>query len=100
MDILKEKEVLDAIQNGVHLKDNELFEVIQLYSIRDEEKGSGHQITMMRSIIELDGNLFGLDWERGDKNKDLNIILNQPYKVKEHTYPKTITITEYIKDEE
>lgn len=89
-----EKEMVAKIDAGEALTRSELDALIE-YELEHETGDNDRWTRSVASIIELCGRHFSLTWQEGLTEYQENSFFNQPYEVWEHTYEKTITVTEW-----
>ena len=83
-DKLSEREIKTLVYDGVEV---------------DEIEGdSGRWTQGVQTIIDIDGELWAIDWDRGLTEYQENEFYNQPYRVVKRE--KQIIVTEYIAMEE
>lgn len=92
-------ETVKKLKSGENLTEGELktlvFEGVEV----DEIEGyHGRWTQHMQTIIDIDGELWEIDWYRGLTEHQENEFYTQPYRVEKKE--KQITITEYVAMEE
>lgn len=88
--------ILSKIDNGEELTENELSEFCWNFNIVDVSYGENRRWSRsVRSIIEIGGRYFALNWEEGLTECQENEFYNQPIEVEKKEYTKTITVTEW-----
>lgn len=92
-----EEHMVSKIDRKIDLTKDEIIKLVCEYEIYQKE-GEEHRWDIeMFTVVELCGRTFGIDWRRGLTEDQEDSFMYQPYEVKEHTYQKTITITEWMK---
>lgn len=88
--------MLKKIDSGENLTEKELKTLAFEYEI-DRTYGENRRWTrMVESIVKLGERFFCVNWEEGLTECQENEFYKQPYEVKEHTYKKTIVVTEWV----
>lgn len=93
------EEVKQKIINGKELTEEEIKYCVwgEIANIVDEIEGDDHRWDKeMTTIIDIDGQLYAIDWRRGLTECQENSYYNQPYKVK--MVEKTVVVKEYVKE--
>ena len=91
----EEMEYFKKITNGVELSESELSDLVWEYSVDEVDGECGRWTQSMKSIVELCGKYFAIDWERGLTEHQEHEFYNQPYKVCK--IDKMRRITEWVK---
>lgn len=88
------EEVYGKLKNGERLSENEIkYLVWDSDGFIEEIEGDDHRWQKeIQTIIDVDGQLYAIDWMRGLTECQENEYLYQPYKVKK--VEKVITKTE------
>lgn len=87
------EEIYSKLKNGEELSEEEIRELIWCGDEVDEIEGDDHRWQKeMQTVIDVDGQLYAIDWMRGLTECQENEYLEQPYKVKK--VEKVITKTE------
>ena len=88
-------EVVIKLKSGEELDESELktlvFDGVEVDRI---EGDSGRWTQHVQSILDIDGDLWAISWQRGLTECQDNEFYNQPYKVVKQE--KQIVVTEYI----
>jgi hypothetical protein len=87
------KEMYDKIKQGIKLTEDELAELCYEFAVDSVEEDTGRWETYMKTIINFDGELYGIDWNRGLTESQPNSFYNQPKKVT--MTEKTVVVKEY-----
>ena len=90
---MEEKEYLEKILNGEELTEIELSDLVD-YEIDSQEGDCGRWTMPVKSIVELCGRYFAIDWDRGLTEMQENEFYNQPYEVKQ--VEKMVKVTEWV----
>jgi len=93
-----ENELLKRIKDKDEFTEDELSDLVSIYSIDRKEIERGRWDISIQSIIELNGELFAIDWLEGATENQPCFFWNQPYKVE--IIKRIIEITEYQNVEE
>ena len=96
-----EKEMLQKIDAGEKLSEEDIETIIQEFEKYDERK-YGENLRWVRpvtSIVALDDRYFAIKWYETITGYQENGFFDQPYEVERKIYPKTIMVTEWIKKE-
>ena len=87
------EEIYSKLKNGERLSEKEIrYLVWDSDGFIEEIEGDDHRWQKeMQTIIDVDGQLYAIDWMRGLTECQENEYLEQPYKVKkvEKVIPKT-----------
>ena len=87
------EEIYSKLKNGERLSESEVRELTWSGDYVDEIEGDDHRWQKeMQTIIDVDGQLYAVDWMRGLTERQENEYLEQPYKVRK--VEKVITKTE------
>jgi len=90
-------ETIVKLKNGEDLNESELMTLCCDGCVEDELDGdSGIWTQGVSTIIDVDGQLYRIDWSRGLKLSIRNEFYHQPYKVKKVEKVVTKTVTEYV----
>lgn len=87
-------EIYNKLKNGELLSENEIKHLVwDSDGFIEEIEGDDHRWQKeMQTIIDIDGQLYAIDWMRGLTECQENEYLDQPYKVRK--VEKVITKTE------
>lgn len=91
-----EQIMADKIARKEDLTEEELKTLVWEYQVDIQEKDSGRWTKHMRSIVELCGDLYSINFEQGLTECQENEYPYQPVKVKKVEITKTITVIEYV----
>lgn len=93
--------VINKIDTGKELTESELHDMLwRLKQVSEIEGAERRWTRSIRTIFEINGRYFALDWDRGLTERQENEFWNQPYEVEKKEYSKTITVTEWNKKKE
>lgn len=93
-----EEIMVQKIDKGEPLTEREIKAVcFEMHQIEETVHDSGRWTSFVSTVVEMCGRKFCVDWQRGLTEMQENVFYDQPYEVKEHTYEKTITVTEWVK---
>ena len=92
-----DEEMRQKIKNDVDLSESELNELVY-YSVKDIEGEDRRWSRRVTSILDIDGETYILNWERGLTEYQENSFHYQPRKVKIEKTTKVVTmeVTNYI----
>lgn len=91
-----EEIMVKKIDSGEPLTERELSEVVCEFAY-DSDYGDNRRWTRtVTTIVKLCDRYFSIDWEEGLTEYQENEFYNQPFEVREETYEKTITVTEWV----
>lgn len=92
-----EKEIFDKLSKSEELTEKEIDFLVYETKQVDEVEGDDHRWDReMKTILELNGKFFAVDWRKGLTENQENSFYNQPYEVTKNEYQKTITICEWM----
>lgn len=90
--------MVKKIDKGEALTERELKKLVHEGNEVHRSNGENRRWSRsVESIIELCNRYFAVLWEEGLTENQEDSYFDQPYEVEEHTYEKTITVTEWIK---
>jgi hypothetical protein len=88
--------ILNKIDSGENLDESELRNLRWEFDEVEIQYGENRRWSRsVRSILEIGGRYFALDWDEGLTEMQENEFYNQPIEVEKKEYPKTITVTEW-----
>lgn len=88
-------ETIAKLKAGEHLTEKEIMTLIcNGYEVDEIEGESGRWTKCMTTIIDVDGQLYAIDWYRGLTEYQENEYYSQPYKV--NRVEKVVTRTEIV----
>lgn len=88
-------ETVNKLKSGEKLSEGEIKTLVYDGVEVDEIKGySGRWTQGVKTIIDIDGELWAIDWNRGLTEYQENEFYNQPYKVVKRE--KQIIVAEYV----
>lgn len=88
--------VLHKIDNGEQLTEKELEKMLWSFKEIDTLYGENRRWNRsVRTILEIGGRYFALDWDEGLTECQENEFYSQPVEVKKREYTKTIVVTEW-----
>lgn len=90
-------EIIKAIDTGKKLDEKILTELAYEYSVNDEYGENRRWSRFVRSIIDLKGRYFAIDWDQGLTEMQPDEFYEQPYEVELKEYDKVIHVKEWIK---
>lgn len=89
-------ETITKLKAGENLTERELKTLVYEGNEVDEIEGdSGRWTQSVQTIIEVDGVLYAVDWQRGLTECQENEFYDQPYKVKRVEKEVTTTVVTY-----
>lgn len=91
-----EEIMVKKIKAGEKLTETELKRLVYEYEIEEIEGSTGRWTRNITTIVELCGQTFSIKWNRANTEYQENSFSSQPIAVAQHTYPKTIMVTEWI----
>lgn len=92
-------EVVNKLKSGKKLNENEIATLVYEGFEVDEIKGDSYRWTQsIQTIINIDGELWEIDWQKGLTEYQENEFYNQPYRVVKRE--KQVIVTEYVAVEE
>ena len=87
-------DIINKLKNGEELSEKEIKKLVDEGDFVDEIKGNDHRWQKeIQTIIDVDGQLYAVDWLMGLTECQENEFFNQPYKVK--YVEKQVTIKSY-----
>lgn len=90
---MNEKEYLEKILNGEELTEGELSDLVD-YEIDRQEGEYGRWHMHVKTIVELCGRYFAIEWAQGLTECQENEFYNQPYEVKK--IEKMVKVTDWV----
>lgn len=96
---MEEKDYLEKILNGEELSEREFKDLVFDYEIDCQEGDCGRWTQSAKTIVNLCGRYFAIDWERGLTEMQEHEFYNQPYEVKKVEYEKVVKVTEWVKED-
>lgn len=89
-------DIINKLKNGEELSECELRELCGSDYWVEEIEGDDHRWQReIKTIIDVDGQLYAIDWMRGLTEYQESEFLDQPYKVKKVEKEITQTIVTY-----
>lgn len=89
--------ILNKIDAGEKLDESELRSLRWEFDEVESQYGENRRWSRsVRSIIEIGGRYFALDWEEGLTELQEHEFYNQPIEVEKKEYSKTIVVTEWV----
>lgn len=74
--------IIKKLKNNEELSENEIKELVWEGRFVDEVEGDDHRWQKeIQTIVDIDGQLYAIDWMRGLTECQENEFLEQPYKV-------------------
>lgn len=93
-----EQEILDKLEKGIELSQNELETLVYYYE-HDCQRGEDHRWTReMKTIINFNGKFYAIDWYKALTEEQDDEFYYQPYEVEKTE--RTIVITEWVEKED
>ena len=90
-------EIVAKLYSGEKLTEREIRTLVWDSKQMAEIEGDKRRWTQdMRTIVDLNGELWEIDWESGLTEYQEDYYDHQPYRVEEHTRTITTTVTEYV----
>lgn len=90
--------MVQSIDNGQELTEDELKALVwKCHSVARIEGENRRWSRTVRSIIELCGRYFEVDWEQGLTENQDNQFFDQPFEVELDTYEKVVSVQNWIK---
>lgn len=93
---MTKKEYLKKILNGEKLNKKELSDLVWEHEVDYENGECGRWTQSVKSIVDLCGRYFAIDWERGLTEMQEHEFYNQPYEVKK--IEKMVKVTKWVKE--
>ena len=90
------KTAKEKLLSGETLSEREIRDLINEYEIEEIAGDSGRWTRYMTTIIQVDGVFYSIDWQQGLTEMQCDAYLDQPVKVRKHTYQKMITVVEWL----
>ena len=76
-------DIIEKLKNGEELSEKEIKKLVYEGDFVDEIEGTDHRWQKkIQTIIDVDGQLYDVDWLMGLTECQENEFFNQPYKVK------------------
>lgn len=92
-------ETVAKLKSGEKLSEGEIKTLVyDGVEVDEVEGGSGRWTQHIQTIIDIDGDLWAIDWNRGLTEYQENEFYNQPYRVVKQE--RQVVITEYVAVEE
>ena len=88
--------IVKAIDNGEELNEKTLQELAYYYGIDDEFGENRRWSRWRKTILNLNGRYFAIEWDEGLTEMQPDEFYNQPYEVKLKEYDKIIHVKEWI----
>lgn len=87
-------EVVEKLKSGDRLSERELATLVCDGAIDEIEGDSGRWTQYIKTIIDIDGDLWAIDWNRGLTECQENEFYDQPYRVVKQE--RQVVIAEYV----
>ena len=88
-------ETVEKLKSGNKLSEGEIKTLVyDGVEVDEVEGGSGRWTQHIQTIIDIDGDLWAIDWNRGLTEYQENEFYDQPYRVVKQE--KQVVITEYV----
>lgn len=94
---LSEKEYFEKITKGEELSERELKDLVFDFEYDCQEGDMDRWTISVKTIVELCGEYFAIDWERALTEMQEHEFYNQPYKVEK--VEKMVKVTEWVEKE-
>lgn len=92
-------DVVKKLKSGEKLNEGELQTLVyEGFEVDTIEGSHGRWTQHVKTIIDIDGELWAIDWQRGLTEYQENSFYYQPYRVVANE--KHIVVTEYVKVED
>ena len=92
------KTIINKLKNREKLSEKEIKELVYDGNYVDEIEGDDHRWQKeIQTIIDVDGQLYAIDWMRGLTECQENEFYDQPYKVKRVEKIVSKTVVTYKK---
>lgn len=92
-------DILKAIDNGVELDERVLEDLAYYQTIYDEYGENRRWSRFVRTIVDLNGRYFAIEWDQGLTEMQSDEFYNQPYEVELKEYDKVVHVKEWVKKE-
>lgn len=94
-----EEKILAKLNGHTDLTESELkYFVWEMGKQVDEIEGEDHRWQReVKTIIEIDGKLYAVDWRRGLTESQESDFWEQPYEVERHEEVVTKTVVNYVR---
>ena len=90
-------DILKAIDAGEEL-DEKVLEDLAYYQTIDEEYGENRRWSrFVKSIVDLNGRYFAIEWDQGLTEMQPDEFWEQPYEVELKEYDKVVHVKEWVK---
>lgn len=93
-------DILKAIDAGEELSEKVLQDLAYYQSIEDTYGENRRWSRWVRSIIDLNGRYFAIEWDEGLTEMQPDEFYEQPYEVELKEYDKVVHVKEWIKKNE
>jgi hypothetical protein len=90
-------EVVEKLKSGERLSERELATLVCDGAVDEIDGDSGRWTKHVQTIINIDGDLWAIDWRRGLTEYQENEFYNQPYRVIKQE--RHVIVTEYVATE-
>ena len=90
------KTAKEKLLSGETLSERDIRDLINEYEIEEIAGDSGRWTRFMTTIIQVDGVFYSIDWQQGLTEMQCDEYLDQPVKVRKHTYQKMVTVVEWL----
>ena len=88
-------ETVEKLKSGEKLSEGEIKTLVyDGVEVDEVEGGSGRWTQHIQTIIDIDGDLWAIDWNRGLTEYQENEFYDQPYRVAKQE--RQVVITEYV----
>ncbi len=90
-------DILKAIDSGEELDEKVLQDLAYYQTINDEYGENRRWSRWVRSIIDLNGRYFAIEWDQGLTEYQPDEFWDQPYEVELKEYDKVVHVKEWVK---
>lgn len=94
-----DEEALALIDSGAILNEDELQELAYYMGIDDEYGENRRWSRWRKTIVDLCGRYFAIEWDEGLTEMQPDEFYEQPYEVNLNEYDKVIHVKEWVKKE-
>lgn len=93
-----ELSIEDKMERGIPLSESDMSELVCGYEVYTEECGAGRWTVNTRTVVEIDGQQYVIEWDKGLTENQENFFHTQPVKchldTEEVVIKKTVIVTE------
>lgn len=84
--------IVMKLKKGEELSENEIKNLLDLKTVHEEHGEDRRWSKSVLTVIEVDGECYAVEWEKGLTEMQEDMFYNQPYKVKLEKVKKEITV--------